>query len=373
MGIPCSDPKYPIFPKSAHFINDIKNIFIEIIQLLSIRFMKTRLTRLLSIQYPIIQAPIGSATTPRLAAAVSNAGGMGMLACSWQAPDKMRESIRTTKKLTDKTFGVNLVLAWDQSERIQICLEEQVPVVSFFWGDPIAYIPSLKEKGIKICQTIGSSEEAVQFEKAGMDFVVAQGWESGGHVWGKVASSALIPAIADKISIPFAAAGGFSDGRGLLAALSLGASGVWMGSRFLMTKEANVHPIYQSNIAKATESDTVYTNDLFNIGWANAPHRIIRNSTVTSWEKAGCPLPGNRPEENEIVAHKISGESIQSYADTIPTMDTLGRPEALALYAGQSIGIIDEEVKSAQEIVYEIMIKAKSALINVNAIMNTIK
>ena len=150
--------------------------------------MKTFLTEKLKINYPIIQAPIGSATNPRLASEVSNAGGLGFLALSWKSLDKCRQAIRATKRLTNKPFGVNLVLAWKQEERIALCIEEEVEVVSFFWGDSTLYIPTLKEHGITICQTVGNVSEAVKYEENNADILFAQGWEAGGHVWGEVTS-----------------------------------------------------------------------------------------------------------------------------------------------------------------------------------------
>ena len=330
--------------------------------------MQTKLTELLGIKYPIIQAPIGSATTPELAAAVSNAGGLGMLALSWTDLETTREKIRETKRLTSFPFGVNLVLEWEQSERIHICFEEKVAVVSFFWGNSTPFIPILKENGIKICQTVATSEEALFYENLGIDFIVAQGWEAGGHVLGTVATSVLVPSIADKIKIPIVSAGGFSDGRGLLATLSLGASGVWIGTKFLMSKEANASPIYQSLIAKANENDTVYAERLFNVGWDNAPHRVLRNSTVKNWENAGKPSVGNRPNEYEIIAQKQNGETIERYGDDIPTQTTTGDLEALALYCGQSVGLIDDTIKSANDIIVEIMKEANETLDLLNGV-----
>ncbi len=324
--------------------------------------MQTRLTELLGIQFPIIQAPIGSATTPELAASVSNAGGLGMLALSWADLATTRETIRETKRLTDRPFGVNLVLAWEQSERVQICIEENVPIVSFFWGNSFSFLQPLQSHGIKVCQTVSTCDEALFFEKLGVDFLVAQGWEAGGHVLGKVASSVLVPSIADKIKIPFVSAGGFTDGRGLVAALSLGASGIWVGTRFLMAKEANSSSVYQELIARANENDTVYTERLFNIGWDNAPHRVIRNTTVKNWENGGEPLVGQRPNEHEIIAQKQDGSAIERYADDIPTKTTTGNLEALAIYAGQSVGLVGQTIKNAKEIINEIVDEANLQL-----------
>jgi nitronate monooxygenase len=316
--------------------------------------MTTRLTKLLNIKYPIIQAPIGSAATPELAAVVSNAGGLGTLALSWKDRNLTREYIRQTKKLTDKPFAVNLVLDFEQEERVQICIEEKVPVVSFFWGDSSQFIPLLKKNNIFVCQTIGNSSEAVDYEKKGVDFLLAQGWEAGGHVWGTVATSVLIPSVVNKVKIPVVATGGIADGRGILAALSLGADGVCMGTRFLMSNEANVNPIYQALINNASENDTIYVQRLFNIGWDNAPHRIIKNSTTENWEKAGKPDVGNRPNENEIIAYKQDGKPILRYSDDGPITGITGDLEALALYAGQTVGLISN-IKTASQIMKDLV------------------
>ena len=316
--------------------------------------MKTALTELLQIKYPIIQAPIGSATTPELVAAVSNAGGLGSLALSWKNLELTREYIRQTKKMTDKPFAVNLVLAFDQAERVKICIEENVPVISFFWGDSSKYIAQLKRQNIIVCQTVGTAAEAIKYEIKGMDFIIAQGWEAGGHVCGTVATSVLIPSIVEVLNIPVIAAGGIANGKGILAALSLGAAGVSMGTRFLLSKEANVEPVYQQIIAEASENDTIYTKRLFNIGWDNAPHRVIKNSTVEEWENAGKPTVGKRPNENEIIAHKPDGIPIVRYSDEGPIAGTTGSLEQLALYAGQTAGLLSI-VKPASELIAELI------------------
>jgi nitronate monooxygenase len=330
--------------------------------------MKTVLTQLLQIDYPIIQAPIGSATSPELAAAVSNAGGLGTLALSWKDPNLTREFIRRTKKLTNKPFAVNLVLDFEQEERIQICIEEKVPVVSFFWGDSSAFISRLKKENILVCQTVGNSSEAVEYEQKGVDFILAQGWEAGGHIWGTVATSVLIPSIVDRVKIPVVATGGIADGRGILAALGLGAAGVCMGTRFLMSEEADVDPIYREVIANASENDTIHVQRLFNIGWDNAPHRVIKNSTVSAWEKAGCPQVGYRPNENEVIGYKENGRPILRYSDDGPISGTTGNLEALALYAGQTAGLISD-VKPASQIMRELIKDLHSAF---NRLQNVI-
>ena len=330
--------------------------------------MKTSLTNLLKIKYPILQAPIGSATTPELAAAVSNAGGLGSLALSWKSPDETREMIRKTKQLTSKPFAVNLVLAFEQDERVQICIEEKVAVVSFFWGDGSRFFPELKKNNILAAQTVSNAGEAVYYEDKGADFLIAQGWEAGGHVKGTVAMSILIPAIADKVNIPIAAAGGIADGRGFMAALGLGAAGICLGTRFLMSKEAGVHPVYQELITNASENDTYYAEKLFNIGWDDAPHRVLNNSTVAGWLSAGKPDAGARPGEDEIMAHYPDGRPIPRYAYNSPMRNITGNLEAMALYAGQSAGLISG-IKSAAGIIEALVKELYDTMSSVNKML----
>ncbi|NAS32487.1 nitronate monooxygenase [Flavobacteriaceae bacterium R38] len=323
--------------------------------------MKTKLTELLGIKYPIIQAPIGSATNPVLASEVSNAGGLGMLALSWKSNEDCIRIIRETKKLTTQPFGVNLVLDWDQEERVDICISENVPVVSFFWGDSSKHIEKLKTHNIKVCQTVADSKEAEKYAALGVDFLIAQGWEAGGHVQGTVANSVLIPSIAWKVGIPVVAAGGFTNGQGLIASLVLGGSGISIGSRFLMSTEAHIEQGYADLIADANENDTFYTQDLFHLGWENAPHRVLKNSTIKEWEKAGKPPIGKRPNQGEVIAQDANGKSIYRYSDNNPIKGVTGNIEAMALYAGQSVGLLNKRIPS-KEIIENIIEEAKQSI-----------
>jgi len=323
--------------------------------------LATPLCPLLGIDLPIIQAPIGSATTPALAAAVSNAGGLGMLAVTWQNINELRHTLRATRQLTDRPFGVNLVLHWPTAERLAVCLEEGVPVVSFFWGDPAPYVARVHAAGALVLHTVASAAEARQAVAAGVDVVVAQGWEAGGHVWGRVAALPLIPRVVDAVApAPVVAAGGIADGRGLAAALVLGAAGVWMGTRFLLSEEAAAHGVYRDHLGQATEADTLYTT-LFDGGWPDAPHRALRNSTVRRWEAAGSPLSGRRPGEGETVAADAGGRPVERYGDTLPLVGMTGDLEALALYAGQSVGLVDRRLPAAR-IVREVADEATATL-----------
>jgi len=323
--------------------------------------LRTSFCDLLGIDLPIVQAPIGSATNPALAAAVSNAGGLGMLAGTWRDPDSLRRIVRETRELTGRPFGVNLVLRWPPEERLELCLEEGVEVVSLAWGDPAPYIQRVHSGGARVLHTVGSAEEATAAAEAGVDVVVAQGWEAGGHVVGSVATLPLVPRVVDAVHPrPVLAAGGIADGRGLAAALALGAAGVMMGTRFLASEEARVHPGYRDAVLRASETDTVYGR-LFDIGWPDAPHRTLRNTTVAAWEEAGRPAAGSRPGEGEVVASGPDGSPVPRYSNVIPLPETTGSVEALALYMGQSAGLVTR-VQPAAEIVEDVRREAEEAL-----------
>ncbi|MGN6380694.1 MAG: NAD(P)H-dependent flavin oxidoreductase [Gaiellales bacterium] len=302
---------------------------------------------LVGVELPVVQAPI--AVSPALTAAVAEAGGLGVVPGSWLAVDELRAVIREMRAATDRPFALNLVLEWDQYERLAVVLEEGVPVISLFWGDPAPYLALIADADAVSLVTVGSAQEARGAVAAGARAVVAQGWEAGGHVWGGVAGLPLIPAVADAVApVPVGAAGGVADGRGLAAALCLGAGAVWMGTRFVATREAPMHEIYKQRVVSSAETGTVHTR-LFDGGWPDAPHRVLVNETVEQWMAAGRPKPGSRPGEGDVVATE-HGEPLVRYSDSPPTPDTEGRPELLALYAGQSSGLV-RSVEGARDVV----------------------
>ncbi|HKF08411.1 MAG TPA: nitronate monooxygenase [Xanthobacteraceae bacterium] len=324
--------------------------------------MQTALCKLLGIDVPIIQAPMGGAVGPAIAAAVSNAGALGMLVL-WRADvEEVRRQIRETRSLTRRPFGVNLNLEFPQEERLAVCLDEGVPIISFFWRDPAALVPRAKAANAIVLHTVGTAEAARRAVDCGVDVVVAQGWEAGGHVRGTVATLPLVPAVVDAVSpTPVVAAGGIADGRGLAAVLALGASGAWIGTRFLASNEAAIHPRYRERLVKATENDTAFLEELFDVGWPKAPHRVLRNKTVAAWEAAGRPPSGKRPGEGEVIAtSKISGHIVR-YQSYTPGADAEGDIEALSLWAGQSVGLVSK-VQPAGEIVQEIAKEARAIL-----------
>ncbi len=321
--------------------------------------LETPLCGRLRIELPIIQAPISPA--PELAAAVANAGGLGLIQASWLDLEQLRSAIRAARELTAGPVGVNLVLEWPQHERLAVALEEGTRIISLFWGDPEPYVTAVHGAGGILVCTVGSADEARRVVAAGVDVVVAQGVEAGGHVWGEVTTMALVPRVVDAVSpVPVVAAGGIADGRGLAAALALGAQAAWVGTRFVASEEAGLHPEYKRLLTAASETDTVYS-ELFNLGWERAPHRTLRNSTVRLWEAAGRPDPGHRPGEGDVVACDSAGNPVARYSSMDPEHDTAGELEALALYAGQSVGLV-HEVLPAGEIVRAMAEEAERTL-----------
>src|SRR5687768_6552016 len=327
---------------------------------MTLRF-DTSFCRLVGIELPIVQAPVGGITTPALAAAVSEAGGLGMLSITWRDPHTLRALLRETQARTAKPFAVNLVLEWDPAERLAIALAESVPIVSFFWGDPAPWVDRVHAAGGLVLHTVASAEEARRVADAGVDAVVAQGWEAGGHVWGEVSTLALVPRVVDAVApLPVVAAGGIADGRGLAAVLALGAGAAWMGTRFLLAAEAATHPDYRGAVTAAGETDTAYST-LFDVGWPNAPLRALRNATWEAWRAAGEPPVGARPGEGEIVATGEDDRAIARYSNDAPVTGASGDIAAMCLYAGQGVGLA-QRIQPAAEIVREVAGEAARVL-----------
>ena len=316
--------------------------------------MKAELCRMLGIELPIILAPMGGAVGTELAAAVSTAGGLGILPLWRVDAATVRREIREIQTLTSRPFGVNLNLDFPQQERLDVCLEEGVPIISFFWRDPGKLVEQVHAAGALVMYTIGTAGDARRAVDAGVDIIVAQGWESGGHVRGSVSTMALVPSVVDAVApVPVLAAGGIADGRGLAAALALGAAGAWIGTRFLASREALIHPRYLERVLQASEADTVYLDNLFDVRWPNAAHRTLRNATVDRWEAAGRPASGNRPGEGEVIATSAAGEGIVRYQSCTPTRGMDGKIDDLSLWAGQSVGLVNRQ-QPAADIVREI-------------------
>jgi nitronate monooxygenase len=290
---------------------------------------------------------------PELTAAVSNAGALGMFTLTWSDP--AGDVVRETAALTDRPFGGNLIISSDQHSRLDQALEAGLRIVSLFWGDPTGYVEQVHDADGVVLQTVGSAEEGRRAVAAGVDVVVAQGWEAGGHVRSGVATLPLVPAVVDAVApVPVIAAGGIGDHRGVAAVLALGAQAAWLGTRFLLAREAPIHEEYRRHLLDAVETDAQWYPDLYDVGWPNAPHRALRNSTAEVWEAAGRPALGSRPGEGEVIAHFPSGEEIVRYEPGAPLVGTTGDIEALSMWAGQSVALV-KQPQSAAEIVAELV------------------
>jgi nitronate monooxygenase len=315
--------------------------------------MRTPLCDLLGIEHPIVQAPMGGPAVPRLAAAVSNAGALGMLVLG--RSDDAGAPVRELRGLTQRSFGANFVLRDDQHERLDAALEAGLTIVSLFWGDPKPYVDRIHDAGALLLHTVGSAEEAKRVVATGADVVVAQGWDAGGHVWGQVGTLSLVPAVVDAVEpTPVIAAGGIGDARGVAAVLALGAQAAWVGTRFLMAEEAPVHEHYRQRLIEAAETDALWFPDLFDGGWPDAPHRALRNATIDAWESAGRPLSGSRPGEGDQIATRSDGTGIPRYASLTPLDGMDGDIDAMSLWAGQSVALA-RRVEPAADIVAELV------------------
>jgi len=323
--------------------------------------LTTRLRKLLSIQLPIVSAPMGpDLTGPELVAAVSGAGGLGLMQSQLSPPEHLREQIRRVRSATDKPFGVNFILALPHEEDLNVCLEEHVPVISFFWGDPARYVEQVHAAGSKIFLQVGSVEAARRAAAAGVDVIIAQGTEAGGHVEGETATMVLVPRVVDAVApVPVIAAGGVADARGLVAALALGAEGAVLGTRFLATPEANAHPHYKQKLLEAAETDTVRTI-LFGHGWPNAPHRTLRTRFVEQWLGNEARAQESRADEPVIGRTSLADREIpiQRFMSLPPSNRVTGDTESMALLAGQTVGLV-KEIKSAATIVRELADEAR--------------
>jgi nitronate monooxygenase len=322
---------------------------------------RTQACELLGIELPIVQAPIGSASGPELAAAVADAGGLGMLAVTWSTAEEASEKIREARRLTERPVGVNVVLDFEITAQLEACLRENVGVVSTFWGDPAAVSETIRAAGALHVHAVGSVPEARAAVAAGVDVVVAQGWEAGGRVRGEVATLPLVPAVVDAVApVPVIAAGGIGDGRGLAAVLLLGAQAGWLGTRFLTSTEARNHDVYRQRVIAARSEDAVRTM-CFDGGWPDAPHRALRNTTLEAWEAAGQPASPSRPGEEEVVATDSRGGSYRRYEATMPLQGMDGAVDEMAMYAGQSAALVNDTAPAA-EIVARLVTEAAAAL-----------
>lgn len=301
--------------------------------------MKTRVTELLGIEQPIIQGAMAWIADARLAAAVSNAGGLGIIACGSAPLSWVHEQVELARTLTDKPFGVNIMLMNPEAPQLaELLAELRVPVITTGAGNPGNYIDRWKEAGAKVVPVVASSALAKRMERCGADAVIAEGCEAGGHI-GELTTMALTPAVCDAVSIPVIAAGGVADGRGLVAAFALGAEAVQIGTRFLTAYECGIHEAYKQKVLAAKDSDTIVT------GRDNGhPVRQLKNKFSRGIRKMEA--------DTQVSADEVEAALAGSLHRAVE-----GDVDNGSLMSGQVACLIGDE-KSAQEIVDDLMREA---------------
>ncbi|WP_394283123.1 enoyl-[acyl-carrier-protein] reductase FabK [Frisingicoccus sp.] len=301
--------------------------------------MKTAITELLNIQYPIFQGGMAWVAEHTLAAAVSNAGGLGIIASGGAPCDYVREEVRKTKALTDKPFGVNIMLMNPEADAIaHMVIEEGVKVVTTGAGNPEKYFPVWKEAGIKILPVVASVGLARRMEKYGADALIAEGCESGGHI-GEMTTMTLVPQVAQAVHVPVVAAGGIGDGHGVAAAFMLGAEGVQVGTRFLLADETQIHENYKEKVLKAKDIDSQVTGRS-----TGHPIRVLRNPMTRKYLK--MEAEGATLEELEVMTLGSLQRAVVE-----------GDVKEGSLMAGQVAGLLNKR-QTCKEIIEEMMTEA---------------
>ncbi|UOE56992.1 nitronate monooxygenase [Bacillus sp. CMF12] len=308
----------------------------------------TRVTELLKIKYPIIQGGLAHLAYSDLAAAVSNAGGLGQVtAMSLSSPEKLRDEIQKVKKLTDKPFGVNFAIGQHGrlfSHYLDVAIEEEVPVISMTGGNPAPIFDQLKGVNVKKLVLVAAKRQAVKAEELGADAVMVVGQEGGGHLGrDDIGTFVLVPQVADAVSIPVIASGGIGDGRGLMAALSLGAEGIEMGTRFVATKECvHASELYKNRLVEGTENDTVVIKRTI-----GAPARVIANS----WSEKILEIEKQNGGYEQLKDY-ISGNANKKYIYE-------GNDREGFAWAGQVMGLI-KDIPSVEELFQRIITEGES-------------
>jgi enoyl-[acyl-carrier protein] reductase II len=305
--------------------------------------INTKVCDLLGIQYPIIQGGMAWIAGGKLAAAVSEAGGMGTIGSGNAPASWLQEEIRTARQITSRHFAVNLVLTSPYlKENLELIIKEQIPVVATGGGNPGPFIAKLKEAGIKVMPVVASVALARRLERLEADLLIVEGAESGGHM-GEMSTMCLVPMVADEVKVPIIAAGGIADGRGVVAALALGAQGAQLGTRFICALEANVHPAYQAKVIKIRDRSTVVCGTS-----TGHPVRAIQNRFTREYlkaEQAGADLE----------------ELMKLGSGRYPLAAVEGDMDNGSILAGQVSGLV-KKVQSSAEIVEEIMAEALAIL-----------
>ena len=303
--------------------------------------LTTRLTKLLGIEHPIIQGGMAWTATAELSAAVGNAGGIGVIGAGHMPTDLLREQIRLAKSLTDRPFGVNLMLLTPHIDDIvQMVIDERVPMVTTGAGNPGKYMAGLKGAGIKVIPIVPSVALAKRMESIGADAIIGEGMEAGGHI-GELTTMVLIPQLVDAVDVPVVAAGGIADGRGVAAAFALGAEGVQLGTRFMCAEECTIHPAIKEQVLKAKDRDTVVTGRS-----TGHPVRVLKNKLARQIMEIDRE---NKVEEIEALgAGKLALAMRQGDTDMGSLM--AGQSAAMVCRIEPAAAIVDELIRDAEAI-----------------------
>lgn len=309
--------------------------------------LRTVICDLLGIKYPIIQGGMAHLGTAELVSAVSNAGGLGIIGTGYYEPDWVRDQIRRTREQTGNPFGINIQLRSPYIEQVvRIILEEKVAIVTTGAGNPARYMPDFKQAGMKVIPVIAKVSTAKRVEEIGANAVIAEGMESAGHI-GETTTMALVPQVVDNVQIPVIAAGGFADGRGLAAALALGAQGFQIGTVFACSQECVAHPEYKKRILEADDSATIVTGRTTGL-----PLRSLKNNLTEQFQ--ALEDGGATPEELDLFGQG------RMYLGLIE-----GDVDDGSLLAGQIAGMI-KEIKTVKVIIEEIITEAEAVITKLN-------
>lgn len=289
---------------------------------------------------------------------------MGTLGAAMVPPPALRAWIHEIRSKTDRPFGVNFITHFTDPAQIEVCIEERVPVVSFHWSDPpVEFIKRLRQNGVKTWMQVGSVEMAKQVADLGIDALIVQGVEAGGHNRGTASTLTLVPAVLDAVgSIPVLAAGGIADGRTLAAALALGADAAWIGTRLVATTEAGAHQEYKERILKAGVSDTVITR-IFGPEWYGVTARVLRNRIVKEWESKPQPPPLENSEPSIGNTELPAGPSVPmpKFSALLPTPVTSGDFEEMCMVAGEASGLV-HSIEPARDVIHRIVREAEEII-----------
>jgi nitronate monooxygenase len=319
----------------------------------------------LDIKLPIWSAGMGLGIAgAALGGAVSNARGLGVLGAGGMDAAQTSALIAATRQITSRAFGVNIIMPMMQDGQIESCFDARVPLMVLFWGDPSPYVNDAHKRGILVVSQCGDTEDAVRAADAGVDGVIVQGIEAGGHVMATRPLAEVVTATVNELgSLPVIASGGIASGADVASALKLGAGAVSMGTRFLATTESMVLDSYKQRVIAAKSAETVLT-ELFDIGWPNAAHRVIRNRAYDDWEAAGRPPSGERPDENRVIGKLGEGDDateLPRYTVTPPVLQFDGDLEEAALYCGQSCDRIDS-ILSTGDLMKQLVVELNAAV-----------